>query len=854
MLQKSLNFQILLLTLFIASFASAQSRQIEQRRGESRKGERGNEGAMQEGNFSEREQFFYDRLTSGEIKNVEDIHRRGYASFASMDNRMAMKEESSATWQPIGAGLGGYASGRVRSIAFDPIDSNTVYVAAAVGGLWKTVDYTADSVVWQPLADNLPTLVCTSVVIPKQERLTIYLGTGETYPGYVASPGRGVFKSIDGGLNWTNILTSDLMGATCSEVAVDPNNASSIFVAAPGEFYDLITGHDTSNTYGFFHSTDAGVTWQKLSLAKKFHPVSISINAANSLNILVTGFYGEVFHTTDGGITWFASTPEYPGKVINPVLASSPAFPDVLYLSVTDSTFNSMSSLYQSLDSGLTWVEMSDAKVPGYGGYNNAVVIDPSDENHVFVGGIDSYESTDGGQTLTASSVWSDPPDRSTYSHADFHCLVYHNGLLFAGNDGGLSWYDGTSWYSGANANLPTIEFVGVDADQGFTYMVGGAQDNGTMASHITDPSFTFVLGGDGGNTWVSPLDGLTVYATYVRATLYRSNDGAASWQGGMYSNLITNTDLLKEDAPFYASYDASSDGSVIAFGGYHHIYVSPYSGSDGFQIQGAPTIDTPTCIRISRLDSNDMWAGTNGTVWRSANQGSYWNASKLGVSGQVVGIAIGNNDSIVYAVVAGLTKDSNAHFVKSTDGGVTWIKPATNFPMTPANSLARASSGQLFVGTDYGVITSTDDGVTWSQFGLGLPRVQVLSLKVKGNSDEFLLAGTHGRSAYWIPISPLGVQANSAKNIAVGECYPNPIISIASQHSQLSLTLQKPQVLKATLYDYLGHAVEVLTNGMTEQGTHDLHIPTSKLANGDYFIAIQIEGKALIRKLTVAR
>jgi ligand-binding sensor domain-containing protein len=258
--------------------------------------------------------------------------------------------------------------------------------------------------------------------------------------------------------------------------------------------------------------------------------------------------------------------------------------------------------------------------------------------------------------------------------------------------------------------------------------------------------------------------------------------------------------------------------------------------------------------MKVSPYNSNYMWAGTLSHIFRSTNQGLHWTISNMPVTGNVVGIAVGNNDSTVYGVIAGLTSDSNGHFVKSTNGGLNWIKAATNFPMTPVNSLARATSGQLFVGTDYGVITSTDDGVTWSPFGLGMPRVQVLSLKVKGNNDQYLLAGTHGRGAYWIPITSLDVEKNSAAQFTVGECHPNPVNAGSQQATQLTFTLDRSRPLEATLYDVLGHSVEVVANRSFAEGMHTIQIPTVGLPEGDYFVAIQTSGEALIRKISVVR
>jgi photosystem II stability/assembly factor-like uncharacterized protein len=860
MITVRLLFRLSILSVILMVAAAAYAQQGNHTSASRQKVEREDDAA-------EREEFFYDRVMSGTIKDIDEIHRLGYASFSSLGNRAAMKEQSSSAWQSVGTGLGGYASGRIRSIVFDPVDSNTAYVAATVGGLWKTTDYTADPVVWQPLADNLPTLVCTCLAIPSQEPKTIYVGTGETDPGYIASDGRGVFKSTDGGLNWTNVLSSSIMGPTCAQITIDPQHPETIFVAAPARLRDFYRGKDTTHTYGLFRSTDGGMNWTKLSLPANPFPVSVVIDPIKTRNVTVSCLAGEIFHSNDGGATWQAASISYADTVINPVLAISQSDPSILFACVSANLIHQGSGfttegLYKSTDSGMTWQLINDGSAnAGFpsgwlgtqGEYCNAIAVDPANPLHLVVGGLDNYESLDGGVTFDSISQWWMNSTDAFFSHADIHALVFHNGLIFCGSDGGLSSYDGAMWSHGLTAGMPTLQIVCADADPDFNFIIGGTQDNGTNVTPVAVPEWIQTRGGDGGNTWVSPGIPLRVFATYVRTNIYRSDDSLQTWSDNTsFGSLITNNALLNESSPFYSSYDVSSDGMVVAFGGFHHVFISHNGGDDGFQYMGVPVIDTSTSILISPTNSNKLWAGATSHVFRSTNEGSHWTSSSLGVAGQVVGLALGATDTVVYAVLGGLTNDSNAHFQKSTNGGATWTTPATNFPMTPANSLARSSSGQLFVGTDYGVIISTDDGVTWSQFGLGMPRVQVLSLKLKGKQGQYLLAGTQGRGVYYITLPTQGVEPLTTTQFAVGECYPNPVN--ASRSSELRVTLTESKKLTATLYDALGHALQVLASTTFNSGDHALPIPTNNLASGDYFVVLQAGNEAVIRKLVVTR
>src|SRR5437762_7057866 len=95
-------------------------------------------------------------------------------------------------------------SGRVRSIAFDPTNANTVYIAVSQGGIWKNADITSATSEWVCLTDKLPTTSMGAVAVDPTNKNVLYIGSGEYEGGYAAaSEGTGIYKSIDGGANWT---------------------------------------------------------------------------------------------------------------------------------------------------------------------------------------------------------------------------------------------------------------------------------------------------------------------------------------------------------------------------------------------------------------------------------------------------------------------------------------------------------------------------------------------------------------------------------------------------------------------------------------------------------------------------
>ncbi len=810
-------------------------------------------GRAQEGDAREREKYFYDRLTSGDIKDVSEIKRIGYASFLSMTRGSAFRQEQLPTWQRWGSSISNIETGRTRAIAFDPQNPNAVYLASTVGGLWKTDDYTATPPNWRCLSDNFPSPVVAALAVSQQNGNVIYAGTGEYYPGFTASVGMGLFKSEDGGLNWKNVLDMSILGTSTQQIVIDPTDQNIVYVAAGG----LFDG-------GVFRTTDGGKNWNLLALPSSTGAESIALDPSNTQRIYAGDLAGNLFRSIDAGATWLlCAIPAQSGvRLTTPVVAIAPSTTNIIYASFGNSVSRGAGGLFRSSDFGLTWSLQNDGKGstindPNYLGvsatYASSIAIDPLNPNMIYVGGLDGYRSTNAGVTLRAISLWSLPYDSSAFAHADMHFMTVHQGKLFVCDDGGLSIYDGAKWTSAQNEGLPTLQFIGVDADQDLTHLVGGAQDNGVNYLQKGDATWTNSRHGDGGYSWVSPLDGDIVYSTYLYTYIFKSVDGGKTWSDkNAFVSLITNPNALSEGAIFYPPYDVSPDGQVVAFGGGKHVFVSMDGGNDGFAQESTDSLGPVYSVHISPNNPKVMFAGVYEGIFASTDGGLNWASASINVFGQPVGFVQGDNDLTAYAVVSGLSSDSNARFLKTTDGGNSWNVAAQNLPNVPLHSIARDAKGQIFVGTDYGVITSADDGVNWTPFGLGMPLVQVLSLKVKGSNPQYLLAGTHGRGAYLISLAPQSVSAANAVVFDLHDVSPNPLL--ANRRATISFVTAHDQEATITLYDALGREVEMIAHDRYSSGKHVVSFSSSSLVSGEYFVAFTSEGLTKAKKLVITK
>jgi hypothetical protein len=140
--------------------------------------------------------------------------------------------------------IGPYRGGRVTAVAGVESQPYVYYMGATGGGVWKTVD---GGMNWRPVADS--TLGAGSIgaigVAPSDPNV-VYVGTGEACIRGNTSPGDGMYRSTDAGKTWAHIGLAD--GGQIGAVIVHPTNPDLVYVAVLGHAFG------SNETRGIFRS------------------------------------------------------------------------------------------------------------------------------------------------------------------------------------------------------------------------------------------------------------------------------------------------------------------------------------------------------------------------------------------------------------------------------------------------------------------------------------------------------------------------------------------------------------------------------------------------------------------------
>ena len=716
----------------------------------------------------------------------------------------------SGPWTEEGPGNIG---GRFNCLEKDPTDPDIIYAGAANGGIFKT---TNGGTTWNPIFDDLAYLAIGEIKVDPSNSNRIWVGTGDRNFGGGSHIGNGVYLSTDGGDTWTQMGLEET--GIITEIHIDPIDPDRIYVGTLGNPYEK------TNDRGVYRTTDGGLGWTQVQFVSDSSGVcDMALDPSNPdivyacffnrinqpFNPKVSGPDSEIWKTINGGTTWVQLAGGLPLVSNSRVgIEIVPSTPNELYaIYVDEFTLNPL-DVYHTVNGGTTWTPLDvyggfdplDTEcMGGFGWYFGQIHVNPYDENELTIQGVEQWYSPDAG-----TSWYMNVPDWWTYDvHADKHDILYldANSYIIA-TDGGLyrTDSDGGSWTDIENIAVSQFYHVCVNPLVDGLYG-GGCQDNGSMSGNATVfNNWERLFGGDGFRQKWMELEPDGAFFEVQTGNLYHNNDFTTGLTD--LSPTITFPDRVNWDMPYKLNeqttdlFVGTSFVSIMQgtpFGFYTQISADLTKVATGTYV-GDPDRHTITEIEQDMIDDGYIYAGTtDGKVWRGEGSDVTW--SWTDITGTLPDRyvttlrASPDNEGTIYVGFSGYTiNDYTAYLFKSTDYGDTWTDIGTDLPPMAVMDICvvpNYDDQYLLAAIDGGVYFSYDGGTGWNYLGVGMPACSISELDLDIPNKK-LIAGTYSRSMWSYDISwmdSLGGTTPGASIAATNETqlqtYPNPVTDL---------------------------------------------------------------------------
>ena len=723
-------------------------------------------------------------------------------------------------------------SGRISDIAVYEPNTAIFYVGTGHGGVWKTIN---NGTTFEAQMQDHGLMSIGDIAVSQHNPDLVWVGSGESNNRQSTSWGDGIYKSTDGGKSYTNVglKTSRYI----SRILIDPRNDDVVFVAATGSLWG------PGGERGVYKTIDGGKTWKQVLKVDDDTGANDLVMDPTNNKILYASTYQRrrteccmngggpgsgIWKSTDGGDKWTRLSNGIPagslGRIGIDVYRKRPS---ILYALIEGPTpaggrgagapgapagggeeapgapaggqaggpggrggqalNNQPTGLYRSDDAGATWRKVNNDNPRPM--YFSQVRVDPNDPEVVYFGGVDLQMTTDGGKTVNTAAA--------SKIHSDHHAIWIdpsNSNHVMIGNDGGLAvtWDAAKTW--NFLPNLPVGLFYHVSYDNATPFNVcGGMQDNYDWcgpsqvrgSAGIANYHWQSIQGGDGFVVLQDPNDFRIVYSETQDGNIVRV-DRITGETMSIRPQPAPGEPALRWhwDTPLALS---PHDPKVV-YAAAQKVFRSPDRGLSWTAISPDLTSGTNrdevvtmgvknTEINISKNDGIVAWptivafaespkkagvlyAGTDdGNLSVSKDAGKSWTNVFSKIPDVPKGIFVSRvipsrfEEGTVYATFDGHRQnDFETYVYASSDYGQTWRSIAANLKgdvVVKTLTEDLKNPDVLYLGTETGLAISIDRGKSWSKLKSNLPSVRVDEITLHPRDNAMILA-THGR-ALWI-------------------------------------------------------------------------------------------------------
>ena len=727
-----------------------------------------------------------------------------------------------------GAGL---VTGRMTALA---VQGSTVWAGAADGGVWKS---TNGGTTWTSTFDTQRSLSVGAIAVDPATSM-VWVGTGENNTNADSYRGAGVYVTTDGS-SWTLVgagSPESLDATTIGKLAFDGNGR--VFAASSRGLFKHSTATLSGPWAKVFDAATFGYTPRPYGLSLVNDVV---VRPGTNGQYIVANMswrngagYDGFYVSTDGGDT-FAHVSAGGAIVDNDIGNTSFAYSTdgAELVAVVESPFQiqhftqsggtTLQGVYVSStgDAAGPWKKIAEGRKLATSGsalsnnfigfnpgvqawYNRFIAVDPANNDHIYLGLEEVYETLNGGNTWnTIGPYWNfgmpcangpqglDGCPKTT--HPDQHAIAIADGIVYVGNDGGV-WSRPTTTHTVAgwndlNATLRTLQYYYAGSGRSGTGVAfwGGLQDNGESLLLPGATTMVSPFGGDGGDTLVDPNDANRAVVEYVDLDMALTTNGGVSdgttnaWiEISPSCRAFTYTPSPCDPSPrFIAPFRADTSNIDHWVAGGRYLWDNQ---AQGWSTRCGSTTCTwqivydtgaghsTTAIAVNGSTTYAAWCGrcnpsetstTSSGFHRglATNAGGTWHA--LGTTGlpnrYVTALTVDpSNENHVYAVFGGFSRNwipdaGVGHVFESKNAGATWTDISGNLPDAPGTDLVTKGSN-LYLATDIGIFTASASSPTsWTRFGTGLPNAVAADLSITPAGN--LLVATHGRGLWQIAI-----------------------------------------------------------------------------------------------------